>query len=110
MNAVRFNTTPALAASATERERKVHGPESVRPVSGADAADAADADRRRSLQEELQAAEEHRPLAIPDALGVETKEVLEELSRLGPEAVNVLQPLSAAAMKLVQPERIDEEA
>lgn len=107
MNAVRFNTTPALAASATERERKVHGPESVRPVSGADAADA---DRRRSLQEELQAAEEHRPQAIPDALGVETKEVLEELSRLGPEAVNVLQPLSAAAMKLVQPERIDEEA
>ena len=88
MPSVRSTTAPPpvrdAAASAAAASR-----DAVRAVAGSDAVDA---DRRRSVREELNAAEEHRPLALPDGAEADVHDVVEAIGKLGPEALRVLQP------------------
>ncbi len=69
-----------------------------------------EADRRRSLSEELLAAEERFPTFAPEEAKAEARDVVEELSRLGSEAVHVLQPLNEKAMRLFNHDQVDEQA
>lgn len=106
MSTIRSTTSPPVAIDATDRHR-LTSRTAVQPVH---LEREVDADRRRSLAEELAAAEERFPSAVADdALG-DTQEVLEALSRLGDDAAYILKPLDTAALRLVGQDHVDEQA
>jgi hypothetical protein len=104
MAAVRLTTASKLTPERPERDRAVRNP--VKPVAGAGGVDA---DRYHSLREELTAAEERFPTAMAEDAVVGTKDVVDELNRLGSDAVRVLQPLNEKALRLVERDHIDEQ-
>ena len=79
----------------------------VRPVA---ANSGLDADKYRSMREELDAAEERFPTEAAEGVADEAKGVVEALNRLGSEAVRVLQPLNEKALRLVEHDHVDEQA
>ena len=79
----------------------------VKPVAGSGGIDA---DRRRSMREELDAAEERFPTDVSAGASVETQGVVDELNRLGSAALRVLQPINEKALRLVEPDHVDEQA
>ncbi len=107
MSIVRITASPALAAEKPKRERAAAVRERVRPVS---APDAADADRERSLQDELSASEEHLPTALADTEGPDPQQVVADLNRLGDGVSTLLQPLSPRVRELAGAGGVDEEA
>ncbi|HEX5802917.1 MAG TPA: hypothetical protein VFY24_07810, partial [Azospira sp.] len=68
-----------------------------------------EADRRRSLQEDLDAVEEHLPLAEASEHEVGVQEVVEELERLGTDALRLLQPIDPKVARLAEGGHIDEQ-
>jgi hypothetical protein len=106
MSTIRSTTSPPVAIDATDRHR-LTSRTAVQPVH---LEREIDADRRRSLAEELAAAEERFPTAAPDDALVDTRDVLEALSRLGGEAAHLLKPLNTAALRLVGDDHVDEQA
>jgi hypothetical protein len=105
MSAIRSTTASQSVRDVADRPR-VLSPTAPQPV---DPAHEVEADRRRSLKEELQAAEERVPTLAPEEALVETRDVVEELGRLGSEAVRVLQPLNEKARRLAE-DHVDEQA
>jgi len=102
---IRSTTTPPLAREATERPRPA-SPQAVAPVY---LERETEADRRRSLREELEAAEERLPQAETLDQSHDVGEVLEELERLGSDALRVLHPINASVRRLVDRTHIDEQ-
>lgn len=105
MPSIRATTLPLFGRDATEREPAASR-DAVRPVGGGDLVDA---DRRRSLREELDAAEEHLPMAEPSEAEADVQEVVATIGRLGPEALRVLQPPSEVIRRLTE-RGVDEQA
>ena len=105
MAAVRLTTASKLTPERPERAHAVRNP--VKPVVGAGGVDA---DRYHSLREELTAAEERFPTAMAEDAAVGAKDVVEQLNRLGSDAVRVLQPLNEKALRLVDNDHVDEQA
>lgn len=105
MPGIRPTTSPALPLEAADRRR----PSSRTAVTPVHLEREVEADRRRSLREELEAAEEHLPMSSgePEA---DVHEVVEELGRLGPEALRVLQPIGPEARRLAEGPHVDEQA
>ncbi|MFA7292346.1 MAG: hypothetical protein WC023_08865 [Rhodocyclaceae bacterium] len=106
MSTIRSTTAPSVAIDATDRHR-LTSRTAVQPVY---LEREIDADRRRSLREELDAAEERFSTAAPEDALVDTQDVLEALSRLGGEAANLLKPINTAALRLVGEDHVDEQA
>lgn len=106
MSAIRATTAQQAIRDATDRP-PVASRTALQPVS---LTRELEADRRRSLNEELLAAEERFPTFAPEEAMAEAKDVVEELGRLGSEAVHVLQPLNEKAMRLLNPDQVDEQA
>jgi hypothetical protein len=106
MSTIRSTSSPSVAIDATDRER-LKSRNAVQPVH---LEREIDADRRRSLAEELAAAEEHFTTAAPEDALVDTHDVLEALSRLGSDATHLLKPLNTVALRLVGGEHVDEQA
>ena len=69
-----------------------------------------DADRRRSVREELDAAEERFPTVAPDDVQADAHEVVEAINRLGSDAARVLQTVDVRALELALPGHVDEKA
>ena len=103
---VRMTTKPQQALERPDGTPPVRRNE-LQPVGGVEGADA---DRRRSVREELNAAEERFPTFVPGDAPADTQEVVEAIGRLGGDAAKVLQPIGEWARKLVRPGRIDEKA
>jgi hypothetical protein len=106
MSAIRSTTAAQAVREASDRPRAASRT-APQPVG---LAHEADADRRRSLNEELLAAEDRFPTFAPEDAMVETRDVVEELGRMGSEAVRVLQPLNEKAMRLINRDQVDEQA
>ncbi len=106
MNSIRPTTSPPVAHETTDHVR----PASRTAVQPVQLERDVEADRRRSLYEELAAAEERLPQAgsIDQEPGIQ--EVVEELGRLGPDALRVLQTIDPKVRRLVDSEHIDEQA
>ena len=110
MNSVRMTTRPQLLPERPDGTPVArHG--ELRPVGGSEGIDA---DRRRSLREELTAAEERFPTeaSADDAaapLPADAHAVVEAISQLGETAVRVLQPIDERALRLVLPGHVDEQ-
>lgn len=107
MNVARITTSPGLAAEKPKRERVLASRDRVRPV---EAPGATEADRERSLQEEIAAAEEHLPTDPGEEAGPDPQGVVEDLTRLGAGVSRLLNPLSSRARELAQAGSVDEEA
>lgn len=69
-----------------------------------------EADRRRSVREELDAAEERLPFADADPQEPDVQDVVDQLGRLGDEALRLLQPIGPDVRRLVDGGHIDEQA
>lgn len=105
MAAVRLTTASKLTPERPERERFVRN--KVKPVGGMGGVDA---DRYHSLSEELTAAEERFPTAMAEDVVAGTQDIVDELNRLGSDALRVLQPLNEKALRLVDHDHVDEQA
>jgi hypothetical protein len=103
---VRMTTKAQSVPEAPARERMAFRG-TVRPVA---ANGGVEADKYRSMREELDAAEERFPSGAAEGVAVEAKDVVEELNRLGGDAVRVLQPLNEKALRLVEQDHVDEQA
>ncbi|MCP5267471.1 MAG: hypothetical protein H6943_00385 [Zoogloeaceae bacterium] len=97
MTTVRLNASPQFAADGPTR-KPVSLRDIVTPVAGTDGVDA---DRRRTLREELTAAEERFPVGSTSDAAADAQSVVEELTRLGSEAMHALRTPSRKAMHLV---------
>jgi hypothetical protein len=106
MPGIRPTTSPALPLETADRRR----PSSRMAVTPVHLEREVEADRRRSLREELEAAEEHLPQSSSGEPEADAHEVVEELGRLGTEALRVLQPIGPEARRLAHGPHIDEQA
>lgn len=103
---VRMTTKAQSVPEAPARERMAFRG-TVRPVA---ANGGIDADKYRSMREELDAAEERFPTEAAEGVAIEAKGVVAELSRMGSDAVKVLQPLNEKALRLAEHDHVDEQA
>ena len=106
MSAIRSTSSPPVVTDATDRHRL----SSRNAVQPGYLEREIDPDRRRSLQEELDAAEERFPADFSEDAVVDAHEVIEELGRLGGEAVRLLKPLDTKALRLAGEDHVDEQA
>ncbi|HMZ56220.1 MAG TPA: hypothetical protein PLT48_15305 [Nitrospira sp.] len=106
MNSVRMTTKPQQVLERPDGAPAVRRNE-LSPVGGVEGADA---DRRRSVREELDAAEERFPTVASDDAQADAHEVVEAIGRLGSDAARVLQPVDVRALNLVLPGHVDEKA
>jgi len=106
MTPVRMTTKPQQTLERPDGTPAVRRNE-LSPVGGVEGADA---DRRRSVREELDAAEERFPTVAPDDVQADAHELVEAINRLGCDAARVLQPVDARALKLILPGHVDEKA
>ena len=106
MTPVRMTTKPQQTLERPDGTPAIRRNELV-PVAGIDGVDA---DRRRSVREELDAAEERFPTVAPDEAQADAHEVVEAIGRLGSDAAKVLQPVDVRALNLVLPGHVDEKA
>jgi hypothetical protein len=113
MTNVRMTTRPQTLPERPDGVPAVRRGE-LRPVGGSEGVDA---DRRRSLREELTAAEERFPTegasALEDSLAPELTDahaVVAEIGRLGGDAGRVLQPIDERLLRFVLPGHVDEQA
>lgn len=106
MNTVRMTTSPqqkpersdGLPVVRRNEPRRVVGLESV------------EADRRRSVREELNASEERFPEGVPEHPPADAHEVAEALSRLGGDVVKVLHPIDERVLQQILAGHVDEQA
>ncbi len=110
MTSVRMTTRPQMHPDRPDGVPVVRRGE-LRPVGGCEGVDA---DRRRSLREELTAAEERFPTeaSADDAaapLSADAHAVVAAISQLGETAVRVLQPIDERALRLVLSGHVDEQ-
>lgn len=106
MASVRWTTTNRQVPEIPERGRLAYR-NAIKPVAGQGGIES---DRRRTVREELDAERERIPVAVADDAMSDAREVANELSRLGSEAVHLLQPLTGKALRLANEERVDEQA
>ncbi|MBI2307951.1 MAG: hypothetical protein HYU78_11685 [Rhodocyclales bacterium] len=106
MSPIRSTTSPSLPLDARDRPRRTSRV-AVPPVQ---LEPEVEADRRRSLQEDLDAAEEHLPLAEASNQEPEVQNVVDELERLGADALRVLQPIDPKVHRLLDSGHVDEQA
>ena len=106
MTPIRMTTKPQQTLERPDGTPAVRRNE-LAPVSGVEGTDA---DRRRSVREELDAAEERFPTVAPAEAQADAHDVVEAIGRLGGEASKVLQPVDVRALKLVLPGHVDEKA
>lgn len=115
MTPIRATTSPPLPLAARDRPRPGARP-AVQPVR---LEREVEADRRRSLREELDAADEHVPTDAPEfteaAADPATQlaaahELAGELERLGGDALRLLQPLPPEVRQLADGTHVDEQA
>lgn len=106
MSPIRSTTSPSLPLAAPDRPRRTSRA-AVQPVH---LEREVEADRRRSLQEDLDAAEARLPLAEAGDPEAGVQSVVEELERLGADALQVLQPIDPKVRQLVEPGHVDEQA
>lgn len=105
MTTIRSTTSPPLPLAARDRPR----PGSRTAVQAVFLEREVEADRRRSLQEDLDAVEEHLPPAEANEHETGVHEVVEELERLGAEALRLLQPIDPKVARLAEGGHIDEQ-
>lgn len=123
MTPIRSTTSPPLPLEPRERPR----PSSRLVVQPVFLEREVEADRRRSLREELDADDEHAPtetMESPAAVPPETAETAEtaaehaaaahelagELERLGSDALRLLQPIDPRVQRLADDTHVDEQA
>jgi len=109
MMPVRMTTKPQQMPERPDGTPVVRRQE-LRPVAGPEGVDA---DRRRSLREELKAAEERFPTGVDtpvEAPPADAHAVAEAIGRLGSEATKVLQPVDAQTLRQILPGHVDEQA
>lgn len=112
MTPIRATTSPPLPLETRDRPRPGSRP-AVQPVR---LEREVEADRRRSLREELDAADEHVPTdaaefaADPATQLAAAHELAGELERLGGDALRLLQPLSPEVRQLADGTHVDEQA
>lgn len=106
MTPIRSTTSPSLPLEARDRPRRTSRA-AVQPVH---LEREVEADRRRSLQEDLDAAEEHLPLAEASDQEPGVQDVVVELERLGADALRVLQPIDPKVQRLIDGGHVDEQA
>jgi hypothetical protein len=106
MTPVRMTTKPQQALERSDGT-PVPRRNELRPVGGVEGVDA---DRRRSVREELDAAEERFPTVALDDVQADAHEVVEAINRLGSDAARVLQTVDVRALELALPGHVDEKA
>lgn len=74
------------------------------------AIDSLDVDRRRSLREELTAAEKRWPTLTAEAVPADTRALADAIARLGDDAARVLQAIDTQALRRMLASGIDERA
>lgn len=109
MNSVRMTSKPQHALDrpeATPLPRR----NALRPVAGIEGVEA---DRRRSVGEELKAAAERFPVPAQDApandVPARTRELVAAIARLGDRAGHILHPFDRRTLRLVVADHIDEQ-
>ncbi|MCK6406959.1 MAG: hypothetical protein L6Q60_13210 [Rhodocyclaceae bacterium] len=105
MNSVRMTSRPQHVLERPDATRLPRRDE-LPPVAGVEGVEA---DRRRSVGEELKAAAERFPVQVPDDLPAQTRALVEAIARLGDRAGSILHPLDRRALRLVVPDHIDEQ-
>lgn len=107
MSAIRPTTSPPPSSYAAPERPRRESRVAVQPVQ---LEREVEADRRRSLREELDAADERRPLADGDAAAPGVEQLVAQIGLLGEDALRVLQPIAPEVRRLVEPDHVDEQA
>lgn len=106
MSDIRSTTSPPRT-SATRTRAPSSPDQPIRPVQ---LEHAVEADRRRSLQADLNAAEERLRLATPADTEPDLQEIVEEVERSGNELLRTLHPVTSRVRLLIDPTHVDEQA